>query len=113
MITYHEITDTKKLKELENSLNRNGWLGVPLVLINDNGELLTGTHRYTAAINIGWIDSEIPTILLEEVFLEDEKDFDAVMLDWDYPTSDSGVFVQMVQAELSDEIKSKYGIDCH
>jgi hypothetical protein len=113
MITLHEATSQSKIKDLESSLEEKGWIGAPLVLIDDNGYLLTGTHRFIAAQNLGWIDLEIPTIFLEEVFEEDGKDFETTAQEWDYPTPGNGVFYQMITSELSEEIREKYGIDCN
>lgn len=111
MLTRHGITDRAKCEQIKESLKVNGWVGVPLVLADENGgNLITGTHRYCAAIELGWSDNDIPVISLAEVFEEVGKSYQLVASGWDYPTLFEPIFEQMINAELSQDILDKYGI---
>ena len=45
------IDDNDHLDDIVNSLRTNGWIGLPLLAIND--QLLTGSHRYCACQILG------------------------------------------------------------
>ena len=108
MIPPHEVRDEQKLEEIKESLKQNGWQGSPLVIWGDD-DLLTGSHRYAAAVDLGWSDSEIPTIDLEDVFAEGGLDFDELHEIFDYPTLDEITGSGMLD-ELPKSIIKKYGI---
>ena len=110
MIPYHEVRDYDHVKKLMESMEANGWVGAPLVIWG--GEyLITGSHRYAAAMELGWSEREIPTIELAEVFAEAELDFDELHKQYGEPTiSDHGMLVALLN-ELPEEIREKYGID--
>lgn len=110
MLTKHEITDWEKYEQIKESLKIHGWVGAPLVLADDNGNLITGTHRYYAATAVGYQDCEIPTVLLEDIFTEAGLDLDTIASEWEYPTLFEPIFEQMINAELPQGILNKYGI---
>lgn len=110
MVPYHEVRDYDHLKTLMESMEANGWVGAPLV-IWDGEYLITGSHRYAAAMELGWSENEIPTIELADVFAEAGLDFIELHREYGEPTiSDHGILVALVN-ELPKEIRDKYGID--
>jgi len=112
MIPYHEVRDYEHMRKLMASMEANGWVGAPLVIWDDEF-LITGAHRYAAAMELGWAESEIPTIELAEVFAEAGLDFDALHAEYDYPTiGEHSLLVELLK-ELPEEIREKYGIDLH
>lgn len=112
MVPYHEIRDHVHLARLVESLAKHGWIGAPLV-IWDGEYLITGAHRYAAAMELGWSERDIPTIELANVFAEAGLDFTELHREYGEPTiSDHGILVALVN-ELPKEIREKYGIDLH
>lgn len=110
MIPYHEVHDEAHKEALMKSLKEHEWVGAPLV-IWDGEYLLTGSHRYAAAMELGWSESDIPTIELSEVFAEAGLNFEELHRAYGSPTiSDHGMLVALLQ-ELPDGIRQKYGID--
>ena len=111
MYTYHPVDDKAKVLTLAASMDENGWVGSPIVKWGEM-HLLTGCHRYNAASKfLGWSDSDIPMIDLEELFVEDGKDFAALHEAHGFCTIDEDYeFVGLVH-ELSEEIRAKYGIE--
>lgn len=114
MNTLHPVYEPEKAQTLAQSMEEHGWVGVPLVVWNVYGQLLTGTHRYEAASNIlGWDDSEIPTIDIEDVYSEDGKDFESILEVHGNPGPFANTWDNLVDVlnELSSEIRMKYGIE--
>lgn len=109
MLTLHGIEDQIKYDQIKASLEVDGWLGAPLVVVGGD-TLLTGTHRYHAARDLGWLDYQIPTIELAEVFEEAGLDYEEVASEYDEPLLYSPDFADMVNCELPEEILVKYGI---
>lgn len=111
MYTYHPVYEPEKVVALAESMEENGWVGAPIVKWGEM-HLITGCHRYNAASrNLGWSDSEIPMIDLEDLFKEDGKDFAALHAEHDYCTIDEDYeFIGLV-LELSEEIRAEYGIE--
>jgi hypothetical protein len=112
MIPYHEVRDYEHMKKLMASMEANGWVGAPLVIWDDE-YLITGSHRYAAAMELGWDESEIPTIELAEVFAEAGLDFEQLHAEYGYPTIDEHGMLVALLNELPEEIREKYGIDLH
>ena len=110
MIPYHEVRDYEHMRKLMASMEANGWVGAPLV-IWDGEYLITGSHRYAAAMELGWTESDIPTIELSEVFAEAGLDFEALHAEHGYPTIDEHGKLVALLDELPEEIREKYGID--
>ena len=111
MYTYHPVDEPQKVETLAKSMEKNGWVGAPLVKWGDMS-LLTGCHRYNAASKVlGWEDSEIPMIDLEDVFAEDDKDFAELHEKHGSPTIDETYNLCCLLDELSDDVRQKYGID--
>jgi hypothetical protein len=110
MYTYHPVDEPEKVEMLAKSMEQDGWVGAPIVKWGEE-YLLTGCHRYNAAKSLGWDDSEIPMIDLEDVFAEDDKDFTEYHEKHDEPTIDETYGLCCLLDELSDEIRQKYGID--
>jgi len=112
MRPYHEVRDLEHMRRLMESLEANGWVGAPLV-VWEGEYLLTGSHRYAAAKELGWADAEIPTIELADVFAEAGLDFEQLHAEYGYPTIDDHWALVELLSELPDEIREKYGIDLH
>ena len=108
MIPPHEITDPDKVKALVASIEANGWQGPPLV--RDGEYLITGTHRYAAAQELGMMDHEIPTIELAQLFEDAGLDIDELHAEYDHPTIDDPLFDHFL-GELPQDILDKYGIE--
>lgn len=103
----HEVEDWMKIHELTTSMQENGWQGVPVVVWGDMQ--LTGVHRAKAAENAG---VGMPTINLEEIFVEDGADWEEALAEYnDCPNSDPFSCVLWMLPYLSTEIKTRYGID--
>ena len=66
-------TDAAKVESLVESMINNGWVGAPLVKLNDE-LLLTGSHRYEASKEAG---INAPMITIQDVFAEAGIDYDA------------------------------------
>lgn len=111
MMTMHEVVDEAKVKALAADIEARGWQGAPLVCWGE--QLITGTHRYAAVQQLGWLDSDIPTIELSEVFALAGLDLDAIHAEYGEPTSDEPIFVDMLLFELPDAIRAAYGIDLY
>ncbi len=60
----HEVRDCAKFDALVSSMESDGWLGRPLLVIRKNGEWLaiTGSHRYAAACEAGM--EEVPCVVI-------------------------------------------------
>lgn len=109
MEAWHGIHDSAKVTDLRASLRRSGWVGVPLVALDDV-QLITGVHRYAAARAEGWTDAEIPVILLADVFAADGKDLTAIVEADDLDLADPADVVWLV-GRLSPSTAEAYGID--
>ncbi len=109
MIPLHEIRDPAKLQRLIESISAHGWQGAPLVTWDCY--LLTGTHRYAACQALGWVDADIPTIDISDVYAEAGLDWDALWHDYDCPTMDQWGVVESLLRELPPTVRRKYGID--
>ncbi len=101
--TYHEIEDQSKVAELVVSMRRNGWLGGPLVA--DGDQLITGAHRYPAALEAG---IEPKVVDIRDIYPE----WDALHAAYGRPTSDERDYVFALE-DLPQEIRKEYGIDAH
>lgn len=95
---------------LSASMRRDGWLGAPLVA--DGDQLITGSHRHAAWLDIHGADDDIPTIPLRDVFAEDDLDFDAEWAASGNPVLGDQEFVALLEL-LSATTREKYGIDLH
>lgn len=99
----HSVQDRNKLADLIASMERIGWKGVPLVA--DGDQLITGSHRYAAAIATG-INCEVVDI--RDVYPE----WDALHADFNYPVIGDYDYVCALEA-LPADIREMYGIDAH
>jgi hypothetical protein len=102
MLPLNGVEDQSKLFEIATSLETNGWVGIELVAIGD--ELITGSHRYHAARSIGWSDSQIPVIQLEDLA-------PGLLASHDYPSIGSDDFIYMIESGIKLDVRSKYGIE--
>lgn len=69
LIPPHRITHEDRLIDLQASLRARGWLGLPLIgyrLADGSGglQLLSGTHRRMAAVNLGL--RSVPVVVYPE-----------------------------------------------
>ncbi len=104
MIPLHAVADQAKVEGIAASLESNGWQGAPLVVDGEN--LLTGVHRYAAAQSLDWVDYEIPTIEISDIFA-------ANGLDWAQMMEEENGDLEYVLRQLPQAVLDKYGIDIH
>lgn len=112
LIPYHEARDEDKVRRLAESMERDGWTGAPIVVV-DSEYALTGVHRIAAWRSLGLPDYEIPTVELSELFAEAGVDMEEAWEAWGRPTIDDATFPQFINNELPEEIREKYGLDMH
>lgn len=106
----HNVDDAMKVAEIATSLRANGWTGAPIVVWGES-DALTGTHRL-AACEVAGIEPE--TITLEEVFAEDDADWNEAMRLYNEGTTGIvGIDIVPALNLLSDATRAKYGIDLH
>lgn len=103
-------TDAAKVADLAAAIDAAGWQGAPLVA--DGEMLLTGSHRYDAAVRVlGWTANDVPTVDVREVFADAGADYDAMLA----KQMDSGlsweVAVPLLLAELPAAVVAEYGFD--
>ena len=109
LVPYHAVVDPRKVSGLAADMQKRGWQGAPLVRWDNY--LITGVHRHAAAKKLGWEDSDIPTVPIEDVFGEAGLDFVQSHRNHGEPTvDDHGNLVDMLQ-ELPHSLRTKYGID--
>lgn len=110
MMPLHEAHDTEKVAALAASMERDGWIGAPLVVWGEC--LLTGSHRYAAAMSLGWQHTDIPTVAVEDVFAEAGLDFDAICQDEDCDGIASPMLPYVLGADyLPADVRERYGLD--
>lgn len=65
IVQFHEVRDLKKYQKLKADMEKNGWNGRPLLVVEYEGKYiaLTGSHRLSAAKSAGL--KEIPVACLE------------------------------------------------
>lgn len=110
MRALHEVEDAAKVETLAEAMVADGWVGAPLVVWDD--ALLTGVHRYAAAMSLDWTDAEVPTIAVEDVFAEAGLDFAAVCAEEMCDDSNSADLVYVLNV-LPAAVRDAYGIDLH
>lgn len=72
IIYYHKVNETNSdiVEELRESIINNGWQGPSILIYEDNGCLVTGSHRIEALKSLAELeeyeDFEIPTIDVSE-----------------------------------------------
>lgn len=109
----HEVSDTEKVAALVASMKRDGWRGAPLVLADDGDtQLLTGSHRIAAWRAAGRRDEEVPVKSLRAIYAEAGVDWTEAYDYWMMTCSDPIDALVNMAAELPENIKQKYGIDC-
>ena len=112
MVPLHKPEDMDKIVALSASMAQDGWVGAPLVLWDNNGQLITGAHRLAAARSLEWDDYDIPTIDIRDIFEQEGLDFYAVQ---DEEEADWNDFITIINVlhRLSPETRDAYGIDLH
>jgi ParB-like chromosome segregation protein Spo0J len=101
---YHGVQDRAKFEALVADMTENGWVGAPLVKFD--GYLLTGSHRYFAACELGL---EIPVVDLFDVFCVDQDEVIAVVQGSDNWQRE----VTQLAIEDNTEIAADLGMDIH
>lgn len=101
----HEITDEAKLETLTAAMTSAGWVGAPLVAFGD--DLITGTHRYAAALAA---DIEIPVIQLADLFAAAGLDLGQTCEEEDAFDTRDGNF-KFVANTLPSDLLEEYGIE--
>lgn len=117
---WNDITDEDKYDTLVESMESNGWIGAPIVVIagRDHGwgvgnpRAITGSHRIAAAIETG---TGIPTVDLDELLAEHGLTLAA--LDDEYCTDPDDDRHEAAVVRLSDhlpaDVVDHYGLDAH
>jgi ParB/Sulfiredoxin domain len=104
---WHDVEDADKVSRLSASMQKDGWTGAPVVVI-DGGQAVTGSHRIAAALKA---DIEIPTVNIRDLFADAGLDYDdTVAVEYDGYWYEVIVRAdQFLPADLVDE----YGLDAH
>lgn len=102
MLPLNGIEDLQKVTTIARSLLSSGWLGAELVAVGD--ELITGSHRFYAARSIGWSDSQIPVVQLDDLV-------PGLLELHDYPGIGTDDFVYMIETGVPLNLRVKYGIE--
>lgn len=100
----HEVRDAELLENLLLSMEAGGWQGAPLVKYDQC--LLTGSHRYEAARQVG---IEIPVVDLLDAFALDEEEVIDLVSSLDYWQ----VEVCHLAREADLDLAEALGIDWH
>lgn len=109
LIPPHGVRDPHKFSALISSISR-GWRGAPLVKWGN--DLITGSHRYAACKHLGWRDTDIPVIDIEDVFAEAGLDWTQLYAEYRRCSGslDDWQILQELIEFLPAEIINKYGI---
>lgn len=109
--TLHPVTEPSKVEEIAVSMKSNGWIGAPVVILDDIQ--ITGVHRAAAA---EMANIKLETIALADVFAEDGQDWEEALESYEddiksgYTLNDA---LDYLLGELSEDVREKYGIDLH
>lgn len=108
----HEIRDEALLDALIASMQRDGWLGAPLVGDIISGQLITGSHRWAAAREAG---IEAPIIDIRDVFADVGLDYDRIMAEVAAEAEylSEWAMIEIAVADLPGPVRDQYGIDIH
>lgn len=109
METLHSVTDRAKVARIAASIERDGWLDVPLVA--DGELLLTGVHRYAAWRQLDRPNYELPVIDIRDLFLGAGLDDYDAMLAAEMDGIEYEVALPFVLKRLPAPIREKFGID--
>jgi hypothetical protein len=101
--TYHPVYDQTKLAELTASMECHGWQGAPLIA--DGDQLITGAHRYPAALAAGIVPQIVD---IRDIF----PAWDDIHAEFGSPTADEYDYVCALE-QLPAELRETYGIDAH
>jgi hypothetical protein len=85
-------------------MGKNGWIGAPLVKFDN--QLMTGAHRYAAAVEVGL---DVPVVDLFDVFCVDQDDVSELIQDLDFWQ----VEVTRLAIEDDAELAAELGMDIH
>jgi ParB-like chromosome segregation protein Spo0J len=91
----HEEVDPYRVGQIAASMRDHGWVGAPIVMDGEN--LLTGHHRWTAAMLVG-IKPEVEQL----VDIVDSETYEALT----YKS-----LPEWVREDVDSETKEKYGMD--
>src|SRR6266487_5139381 len=90
-IPYHPVNDPEKFHRFVDVLlqaldEERPWPFPPLVAAGEF--LITGSHRYAAAEEVGWDDNDLPIdiVQLDDIFLEAGLDFEALHAEYGSPS---------------------------
>lgn len=115
---YHPVFDKEKFHRFVDILQQamdegRPWPFPPLVAWDEF--LITGSHRYAAAEEVGWEREglSIDIVQLVDMFEAAGLDFDALHVQHDSPTIDDSDELIALLGELPDEFRREYGIDLH
>lgn len=108
LVPWHGVEDRAKLADLTASMEANGWVGAPIVVITGSQDTraLTGVHRRAAAIDA---DIDVPTVELDELLAETGTSFADLVDEY----GDEYEAIIRLDDHLSAEVVETYGIDIH
>lgn len=107
LIPYHKPCDTTALAELTSDMSVRGWVGTPLVRFDD--KLMTGSHRYQAALDAGM--TEVPVVNYMDVFTVDESEATEIVRN--SPNDYWVVELTELALDSDPEIAKELGMDAH
>ena len=108
---YHEVEDYAKLAALTESMERDGWVGYPLVAWDDN--LITGAHRHAAYVAAYGDDANVPVVQIADLAALVGEDFLALCEEEGCDGIDSAALVYVLDRCITDQQRNDYGIDVH
>ena len=115
--TWNEVTDEDKYDTLVASMQVDGWIGAPVIIINDpDGDptAITGSHRIHAAREAG---IDIPAIDLADLLAEHGANLDILIGEYEDAGLHRDDAIYEVATRIDDhlptDIAEYYGIDAH
>lgn len=108
----HGITDVDKVRELAESMRRNGWLGAPLVVITrgSTAEALCGTHRIEAARQA---EVKVPVVGVADLMAAHGQDWLELVDSFAYSATAEADAAIRLRDVLPGEAVDYYGLDLH
>lgn len=113
---YHGVDEPAKRNSIAADMRKRGYVGPPIVVYQMGRyhfQALTGVHRLAAA-RIARLDT-VPAVSILDVFKEDGVNVNQIFEEYGDPdptdpSADDG-FGDMIENELSPEIRKKYGLE--
>ena len=103
----HDWTDLAKRDELVESMEENGWIGAPIVVLSEI-QALTGAHRIAAAVKAG-VDA--PRVTVEDLCALYGLDWASIRAEWPDDTMSWYPAAASLRDRLPREVVEYLGYD--